>query len=309
MAELPLPVVSVVIPFLNPGRLLQEAIESVIAQTDSDWELLLVDDGATDESTCIACGYAKRHPEKITYLIHPSRRNCGVSASRNLGLRRAKGSYVAFLDADDVWLPNKLERQRQLMIAHPEAAMVYGPALYWFDWTGKTEDEGKNFRQDLGLPAHSVIFPPKLVEMYLRNSDIVPSASAVFVRKAAALAVGGFADEFRRAIYDDQVFYTKLAFREAIVMDDEGYYKYRQHSASGCVSASRSGLVPMIRTQFLIWLRHYIAENRIADNTIKKLIAEELRSLTGRRASLRRFARIALPGTLRRWLRIGESPL
>ena len=303
MAELALPAVSVIIPFLNPGLFLQEAIESVIAQTDSDWELLLVDDGATDGSTDIARSYTERHPEKIFYLAHPGRRNCGVSASRNLGLRRARGSCVAFLDADDVWMPNKLERQRQLIGAHPQAAMVYGPALYWFDWTGKTEDQGKNFKQDIGFPGPGLIFPPKLVGVYLRNSDIVPSASAIFVRKQAALAVDGFVEEFRRAIYDDQVFYTKLAFSHAVLIDDECCYKYRQHFASGCTIAIRSNLVPLIRNQFLVWLRDYIAENDIDDITIKKMIAKELRSLTGWQVSLRSFARSALPSRLRKFLR------
>jgi glycosyltransferase involved in cell wall biosynthesis len=303
MPELTLPAVSVIVPFLNPGPFLLEAIQSVMAQTEYDWELLLVDDGTTDGSLDIARSYVETHPEKVFYLAHPGRQNCGVSASRNLGLRRARGSYIAFLDADDVWMPNKLKRQRHLLDSYPSAAMVYGPALYWFDWAGKAEDQSKNFEQDTGVSVCGLIAAPKLVEMYLRNSDIIPSASAVFLRRQAALAVGGFVDEFRRAIYDDQVFYTKLAFREAILIDDEGYFKYRQHPASGCAIASRSGLEPTIRIQFLIWLRNYMAQNNIADARIKKIVVEELRNLAGSRASLSGFARAAVPSALRKFLR------
>src|SRR5512147_1824882 len=102
------PLVSGVIIFWNAERFLQEAIESVLAQTYPSWELLLVDDGSTDGASEIARSYAARHPERIRYLEHPGHRNRGMSASRNLGLQQSRGALVAFLDSDDVWLPEKL---------------------------------------------------------------------------------------------------------------------------------------------------------------------------------------------------------
>src|SRR5215212_9963596 len=105
------PLVSVVIPFLNTENFIQEAIESVVAQTYENWQLFLVDDGSTDDSTRIAQEYTESYPGKIFYLEHPRHQNCGVSASRNLGISYAKGEYVGFLDADDVWLPHALEQQ------------------------------------------------------------------------------------------------------------------------------------------------------------------------------------------------------
>src|ERR1700691_6786421 len=105
------PFVSIITPFYNTERFLQEAIESVLAQTYSNWELLLVDDGSTDGSTAIAHRYADRAPAKIRYLAHPGRENRGLSASRNLGIAGAGGEFLALLDADDVWLPQKLEQQ------------------------------------------------------------------------------------------------------------------------------------------------------------------------------------------------------
>jgi glycosyltransferase involved in cell wall biosynthesis len=81
----------------------------------------------------------------VRYLQHPGHANLGMSASRNLGIRQADGPYMAFLDADDVWLPAKLEQQVALLEAWPEAAMVYGPTLWWYSWTERLEDQGRDF--------------------------------------------------------------------------------------------------------------------------------------------------------------------
>src|SRR5262245_42468246 len=87
------PLVSAIIIFLDEERFLAEAIESVIAQSDRDWELLLVDDGSTDGSTAIARGYAARMPDRIHYYDHEAHANRGMSAARNLGLGHARGRY------------------------------------------------------------------------------------------------------------------------------------------------------------------------------------------------------------------------
>ena len=120
------PLVSAITIFLDAETFLREAIESVLAQTYANWELLLVDDGSTDGSTEIALGYARLYPQRIRYLEHEGHRNRGMSASRNLGIPHARGEYIALLDADDVWLPLKLERQVAILESDPESAMVYG---------------------------------------------------------------------------------------------------------------------------------------------------------------------------------------
>src|SRR5690242_13625262 len=91
--------VSVITIFLNGEQFLDQAIESVICQTFTDWELLLVDDGSTDGSTKIAKDYAARHPERIRYFEHPGHINRGMSAARNVGIANARGEYLAFIDA------------------------------------------------------------------------------------------------------------------------------------------------------------------------------------------------------------------
>jgi glycosyltransferase involved in cell wall biosynthesis len=83
--------ISIITPFLNPGSFLGEAIQSVISQTYSNWELLLVDDGTTDNSIDTACAYAAKHPGKIFRLEHADHANRGAPASRNLGIKHARG--------------------------------------------------------------------------------------------------------------------------------------------------------------------------------------------------------------------------
>ena len=120
--------VSVVVPVYNSARYLREAIESVLQQTYMDWEMLLVDDGSSDGSCEIAVEYVKQFAPKVQLLFHPDRGNHGVSATRNLAIQHASGQYLAFLDADDVWLPHKLERQIDVVTKRPEVGLVYGQA-------------------------------------------------------------------------------------------------------------------------------------------------------------------------------------
>jgi glycosyltransferase involved in cell wall biosynthesis len=119
------PQISVILIFLNAAEFISEAIESVLRQTYRDWELILVDDGSIDASTKIARGHARR-VRQISYVDHPGHANRGMSASRNLGLTRARGEFIAFIDADDLWLPCKLIEQAALLSQHPGLALVAG---------------------------------------------------------------------------------------------------------------------------------------------------------------------------------------
>src|SRR2546422_7731236 len=169
------PLVSVIIIFLDAERFLQEAIESVFAQTYNHWELLLVDDGSTDASTALAWQYVTQAPGKVRYLEHAGHQNRGMSASRNLGIKNAKGEYISFLDADDVWLPHKLEQQVAIMDSQPAAAMVYGATQYWHSWTGNPEDLRRDWVPKLGIPPNTLMQPPTLLPLFWRGEAAVPS--------------------------------------------------------------------------------------------------------------------------------------
>src|SRR5215213_5930752 len=135
------PAVSVITIFLDEEEFLEEAIASVRGQTFEDWELILVDDGSTDASPAIAALHAAADPKRIRLISHPGRKNRGMSASRNTGIAAARGEYIAFLDGDDVYLPQKLEMQVQILRDNPAAAMVYGATKHWYSWTGRPHDE------------------------------------------------------------------------------------------------------------------------------------------------------------------------
>ena len=181
------PRVSAIVIFLDAKRFFEEAIESIIGQDYADWELLLVDDGSTDGTADIARRYAEVDPLRIRYLTHPGRENRGMSASRNLGIREARGEYVAFLDADDTWLPGKLARQVAILDSYPHAAMVYGPTLRWYSWNGEAPDEPRQFP----LEVDREFDPPNLARWLLRR-QAAPAIGSILARRAAVLLVGGF---------------------------------------------------------------------------------------------------------------------
>src|SRR5262249_2775109 len=127
----PGPEVSIITAFRDAGAFLKEAIESVLGQTFSNWELILVDDGSVDVSTETALQYAQSWPEKIRYLEHTNHSNRGLAASRNLGLRNASAKFVGIIDGDDVWLPTKLADQLAMLRAFPTAGFLFGCTGYW----------------------------------------------------------------------------------------------------------------------------------------------------------------------------------
>ncbi|NEO95508.1 MAG: glycosyltransferase family 2 protein, partial [Moorea sp. SIO3G5] len=231
------PLVSTIIIFLNPEPFIQETIESVFAQTYDNWEVLLVDDGSTDGSTEIALQYARKYPEKVRYLEHDGHQNRGMSATRNLGIRHAKGEYIAFLDADDIWLPNTLAEQVVLLNANAEAAMVYGPIQWWYSWTGNPEDQQRDHVEKVRVPTDTLINPPRLFRLLLKRRI---SISGMLLRRQIVEDVGGFEENFR-GLYEDQVFCSKICLHAPVFPVRNCWYKYRQHPNNCCSIAEKTG--------------------------------------------------------------------
>ena len=269
--------VSIVTPFLNAGRFIEEAIESVLAQTYDGWELLLVDDGSTDDSTSIAERYAAAHPGRIRRLSHPSRETKGASASRNLGIRHATGEYLAFLDADDVYLPAKLEGQVPLLDAHREAQVLYAATEYWHSWTGKPQDADRDWTwRKYGVEPNTVIQPPRMLVTFLRDGGTVPCMGSVLVRRAAVEAIGGWEESFRH-ICTDQVFHAKLCLRHPVLVYDECWDRYRQHPDSSCQIVAAAGQSKAAFETYLTWLENYLDEQRVTDRAVWSALRSALR--------------------------------
>lgn len=274
---------SVVTIFLDAERFLEEAIASVVGQTSGDWELLLVDDGSTDGSAAIAERAVTFDPQRMRLLRHEGGLWRGMSASRNLGLRAARGELIAFLDADDVYLPEKLERQTALLDAHPEAVLVYGPSLHWYSWTGRPEDSARDTPRKLGVPPDTLVLPPTLVRLFLDHRAWTPAPCSVLARRSAIDAVGGFNDEFK-GMFEDQVFFYKLLLELPAWVEGTPWDLYRQHPGSwtevqrrsGAWSPSRHHPNPA-RGQFLEWLERYLEERSMEDAGIRRAVRRELR--------------------------------
>ena len=259
------PLVSVIMIFLNAERFIQEAIASVLAQSYANWELLLIDDGSTDSSGEIARQYSDTYAERMRCLRHPGGANLGMSASRNLGIRSARGELVAFLDADDVWMPEKLERQVEIMMLQPAAAMVCGRTQYWYSWSGRQEDLSKDFVPELGVEPGMLVRPPALFPALMRNQVVTSTGS--LMRREVIETVGGYEERFR-GLYEDQAFYAKACLKVPVFISDGCWYKYRKHPDSCCALAESRGRQHAERLVLLNWLESYLNENAIKDKGV-----------------------------------------
>jgi glycosyltransferase involved in cell wall biosynthesis/SAM-dependent methyltransferase len=262
------PLVSVITIFLNAEKFIQESIGSVFAQTYQNWELLLVDDGSTDMSSEIARRFVEAHPDKVRYLEHDGHKNTGMSASRNLGIRNAIGKYIAFLDADDRWLPEKLERQVALLESQPRAGMVYGATQYWYSWTGLPEDFERDHSPDLGVTQDTLFEPPMLLTcLYPLGKAAAPCPSDLLIRRDVFTRIDGFEESFtgKYQLYEDQAFLAKVYLKEAVFVSSECWDWYRIHPGS-CVSVvTESGEYHAVRLFFLKWLENYLSKEMIDD--------------------------------------------
>lgn len=119
------PRVSVLIPTYNYGAFLPAALESVFAQTYTDYEVIVLDDGSTDDTAEIVAGYPQ-----VRYIYQEK---AGIAAARNRLLEEAQGEFVAFLDADDLWAADKLEKQLHYLNAHPDCCLVFTRVKNFFD--------------------------------------------------------------------------------------------------------------------------------------------------------------------------------
>lgn len=195
------PAVSVVIPAYNAAWCVRKAIASVLAQTFPDFELLVVDDGSTDDTFDVLASYGDAIRVIRQY-------NGGLSNARNAGIRESRGEFVAFLDADDWWLPDKLVRQVTLLRAEPGIG---------FDSTAaRVEDPDGRL---LNLWACTACTVPLLPRLFDANGDIAGSGSAVMVRRRLFDSVGGF-DESLRSLEDVDMWMRLAAVTDYACIDE-----------------------------------------------------------------------------------------
>jgi len=187
------PKVSVVIPTYNRAHFIGTAIESVLAQTFADFELIVVDDGSTDETSQIVSGFL--HDPRIIYIRQDNR---GRSHARNRALGLARGSYIAFLDSDDSYLPEKLARQVAFLDTRPDIDMLYTSAIC-------VDDTGKPL-ENQPYQAHAEGDIYQLIAFFQPLTITLPT---VMVRREVMDRVGGFDVDMER--FEDTDLWRRIA--------------------------------------------------------------------------------------------------
>jgi glycosyltransferase involved in cell wall biosynthesis len=188
-----MPQFSVIIPAFNAAATVARTIESVLAQTFTDFETIVVDDGSIDSTGAVLERYARR-------IMIFSQENRGLSAARNAGARAARARWLALLDADDTWTTDKLEQVARALPIHPDAVMFFSDATCL--------DPSGTIARGPFMPPH-LAHSPSQEEMMAGRSQILPSSTVI--RRDAWDAAGGFSEEFRGASgFEDAWFWLLL---------------------------------------------------------------------------------------------------
>lgn len=261
------PRVSVIIPFFNRERFLGEAIESVLAQTYQNWELILINDGSTDSSLNVAGDFIKKYPDRIFLHSHENEENRGASSSRNLGIKHAQGDLITFLDSDDVFLPKTLAIEIRAFASNPDADVVCGTLEYWFSWSEQIDKRERDFLVNLGLATETLYQPPSLLVHNLRAGGRKPGIGCVILKSGFAKKVGLFKDDF---VYvgEDQIFWAKVCLYGKIYVLENCLAKYRQHRHSSSAVLTNGGDFNADLEQFSAWLENYLAINKIENKQV-----------------------------------------
>jgi len=221
------PKVSVTVPSYNHARFLPATIESLLAQTYQNLEIIIVDDGSTDDSLQIAEQYAARHPDLIQVVTHPGHNNRGISATVNLGFQLATGPYWCGLPSDDLLHPLKIAEQVAFLERHPEFGWVYCYAYY-------IDEDGKS-RPEFGLFGDDVTALPGPVERLIHN-NVIPGMT-VLMRRAVVAQIEPHDETL---IYSDWDFWVRLAARHRVAFQPRVRVRYRLHSGNTSVGIKQA---------------------------------------------------------------------
>ncbi len=200
------PIVSIITPTFNRARFIGQAVESVLAQTIGDYELLIIDDGSTDNTAEVVAPFLGDH--RIQYQVQ---RNLGQSVARNKGLKAARGEFICFLDSDDAWVPDKLEYQLAVMDHNPEVDIVHGDEII-IDEQGH-ELSRENIRRYSGIISRQLL------------ADNSVSINTAMVRRHCFDALGGFNTGY--GVADDYELWLRFSTRYKFLYVPSyfGYYR------------------------------------------------------------------------------------
>jgi hypothetical protein len=226
-----MPLISVIIPVHNGERTISATLDSVLQQTFPDFELIIINDASTDKTLEIISEYAD--PRLSIF----SRSYQSAAVSRNQGLNQVRGEYIAFLDADDLWTPDKLESQLQALKDHPEAAVAYS-------WTDYIDEVGNKLYPGSYLTLNGRVYPQLLVRNFLE------SGSNPLIKHQALIDVGGFDESLQGG--QDWDLYLRLAalYSFVAVPQVQIYYRVSRDSISSNLSRQEQQILQVMERHF-----------------------------------------------------------
>jgi len=260
----PPPLVTIVVPAYNCASYINETLQSVYQQTYRNWEIILVDDGSTDATRSAL----DPHMSRVRYFYQ---KNHGTAAARNAGVRRARGDLIAFLDNDDLWLPEKLELQVQAMRDWPDAGLVFTDGKS-FTRSGIRADSVISRRLDRWIHQNTTTDPTVVKGSLLRElffANEIASASSVMIRAQCLAQVGGFDETI--TVTDDFDLWLRIAQRYPIALIRSPLYmwRWREDSLSGPVHARH---LRWTETSAIVLEKHW----RAAPSDIRRAVRAHL---------------------------------
>ena len=208
-----MPLISVVIPVFNGEKTIKETIDSVLKQTFTDFELLVINDGSQDLTVEVV---EKIQDSRIQVYSY---QNAGLAASRNRGIDRSTGEYIAFIDADDMWTPDKLEAQFNALKSHPEAAVAYS-------WTDYIDEYSQFLGKGGHITVNGNIYP------HLLLTDLLENGSNPLIRKQAFIEVGNFDESLSAAEDWDMLLRLAIRYHFIAVSSPQVLYRISSNSMS-----------------------------------------------------------------------------
>lgn len=247
-------------PAYNAGRYIAESIRSVAAQTYDGWELIVVDDGSTDDTAAVVRGFAAADA-RVKYVRQENGRQ---GRARNNGLAHSAGDLIAFLDADDLWVERKLELQLKTF-AETDADLVYSDGFV-FDGDD-VRDESRPFSPPAGRLEGADVFDMLLLHPHIAIQSVV-------LRRTLLEKAGAFEEEAAYQNCEDYDLWLRLAKAGAVFYGlAERLIRYRRHASAATHLGSRH-LVPMIAV-----VKRYIGESRLGERRARARVRELYREL------------------------------
>lgn len=248
------PKISVIIPAYNSEKTIQKTIESILNQTFTDFELIIINDGSQDYTLDIVSRF---HDPRIKVFSYE---NAGGNVSRNRGLKQALGEFVSFLDADDLWTPDKLRDQLQALQENTDAQVAYS-------WTDYINENGEIFLSGTHITADGDVYEKLLVNNFLENG------SNPLIRKEALLQLGGFDESLEAA--QDWDMWLRLAAQYSFVAVPKVQILYRVSNNS-----LSSNLVRQEKFCLQVFQRAYQARPLINKNVFNLSLTNLYKYLT-----------------------------